>query len=787
MKDLKYTTIVFVIGLALLAQLTSATLVHADGEATPLPAYTSAAVGTPMETAEPTEILTIESSTPELIRNTPAPTDSSIPDTASNTPLPAATNPPTSAPTDGTLVESSTPDAASSTPAPMDSSTPDTSSNTPLPTTTNSPASTPTDSASPTVDPIETSTAEPTQQDIWSATPSLMPTISATVIPPTETPTLEALSPTATLSATPTVASVEKNTPTPEPPTATVESSQRLQSPVGTSTTGDVLPTEEPTLLDSVQVLPSDTSVVVLDENGQALPLAAQDAAEAVVNGDPMWCPNTVMPGGAGCTINFLSMADLLTFAGSYINSQNVNGTIWITSGTQFDTSPITIDGSAFTNWANNSLTLQGGWSGASGDTTIGANSVFTVPIQILNWNANVNINNITVSGASGSGLVVTTNGRRVVINNSRFINNNAGSGFFPWGDGADISPNGGNVIVTNSEFSGNNWDGLYIVNSGNISISDSNLNSNGINNGYGGGLDANGVNTIDIKNSAFDGNQSYDILAYCNLGNSLNVSFTDFLRLNIMVDNNCMVNASVATPTPIPTPTGTLPAPTSTPTGPMPSSTPISTPPPLVVSTSTAPPTPPNGYKIQKVQASDGSHNRLPQSHAEIYLECAAQLSFTVPLPNGDKVEIICPSPSWSGKATISRLDNTSLPGELPSGYTYASAFQVDISQLKDPIQVIGGEIQREAVDVIPKGGYIKASFVALTESTYSILYWDDRTWIPLKDFIFDENGEPQVFDLHPGSQENPGKIIIRGVENIDNRVEVSVNFPGIFVLAQH
>jgi len=87
-----------------------------------------------------------------------------------------------------------------------------------------------------------------------------------------------------------------------------------------------------------------------------------------------------------------------------------------------------------------------------------------------------------------------------------------------------------------------------------------------------------------------------------------------------------------------------------------------------------------------------------------------------------------------------------------------------------------------------------MKASFVApsiqIFGGTYSILYWDNRTWILLKDFMLDENGEPQVFDLHPGSQEDPRKIIIRGVENIDNprdpRVEVSTNFPGIFVLVQ-
>jgi len=578
---------------------------------------------------------------------------------------------------------------------------------------------------------------------------------------------------------------------------ATVESPPETLTPVGTSTTGAVVPTEEPTLLDSVQELSSDTSVVVLDENGQPLPLAAQDAAEAVVNGDPMWCPNNVAPGGPGCTSNFISMSELLTLAGSYINSQNVNGTIWITSGDQiFDTSTIIIDGATYQNWANNSLTLQGGWSGVPGDITIGANSVFNVPIQILNWNANVNINNITVQNASGSGLGVTTNGKRIAIKNSSFINNHStGSGLFPWGDGADLSPNGGKVIVTNSEFSGNNWDGLYIVNSSDISISDSNLNSNGIN---GGGLDVYGLNMIDIKNSEFNGMQSYDILAYC-AGIFLNVSFLDPLRLDIGVDKNCQVTVGLAV-TPTPTlPPGITPTPTvlsgATPT-------PTSLQPPIILptqtlapgTTSTPVPTPRGLPPIHGIVSSSGNASRSKNT-GEIFLECKLRPSFPYTLPNGDKVEIICPSDFWSGKAAISRLDNTSLPGELPSGYIYASAFQVDISQVKEPIQVIGGEIQRQPVDVIPGPGYIRASFVTpsiqVFGGTYSILYWDNGTWVLLKGYILAENGGPQVFDLHPGSQEDPKKIIISGVEQVDNsldpRVEVSTNFPGIFVLAQH
>jgi len=179
-------------------------------------------------------------------------------------------------------------------------------------------------------------------------------------------------------------------------------------------------------------------------------------------------------------------------------------------------------------------------------------------------------------------------------------------------------------------------------------------------------------------------------------------------------------------------------------------------------------------------------------KSKGEFFLDCKLQQSFTYPLPNGDKVEIVCPSGYWSGKATISRLDNTTLPDELPAGFKYASAFVVNISKLREPVQLVGGEFLREEVNVIPDGGYIKTSFVALGQENYSILYWDEinSRWIPLKDFMLNEDGEPQDFALYPEDPDSLMKIM-SGVQQVNNpfypRVEVSTNFPGIFVLAQH
>ncbi len=178
-------------------------------------------------------------------------------------------------------------------------------------------------------------------------------------------------------------------------------------------------------------------------------------------------------------------------------------------------------------------------------------------------------------------------------------------------------------------------------------------------------------------------------------------------------------------------------------------------------------------------------------QVQGQFTLDCSKQAAYPVQLPNGDLVNIFCPV---SGTADIYRLDNTGLPANLPEGYTYASAFTLDIDQQGIPIPVI------------TEGGYVKSSFVAQPlqpGNTYTVLYWDPwinesgnlvenpagGSWVPLKDFLLDGNGNLESFDLFPGT-DDPRKIIsgvnLVSQNNVD-RVEVSTNFPGIFVLAQH
>jgi hypothetical protein len=340
-------------------------------------------------------------------------------------------------------------------------------------------------------------------------------------------------------------------TPTPEP-LETVEVTLSAPEPTEPPPPSDAA-VDEPVLLESVEGISGATSVNIVDENGQTLPLATQYAANALENGDPIWCPagQPPTPWINGCTGNFdfttfspiTTLSQLLSAYGSYINNQFVDGTIWITSGNVNDTNPITINGSLYTNWANYGLTLQGGWSGINGDTTIGSNSVFSVPIWIYNWRDNLIVDNITindanalgwyalvvqqapgvaanttisdtvVTGSIGTGLNVSNFGT-VTVRNSTFSGNH--------GRGADIG--WGNISIINSHFDNNEAYGLHAISGSNVFIDGSTFNDN-----LAHGVDISNASNITISNSSFSGNTFSGSMFY-NAGNVL-LSYSAFDR----------------------------------------------------------------------------------------------------------------------------------------------------------------------------------------------------------------------------------------------------------------
>jgi hypothetical protein len=686
---------------------------------------------------------------------------------------------------------------------------------------------------------------------------------------------------------------------TPDSPAATsLEIRAPKQTEIMTAEPRKGMPTQVHT---AVQILSDHTKVVILDKNGQAVSLASEKALEIITNSDPIWCPagQAPTPGANGCTISYLTLADLIASEGANIAA---DGTIWITAGIAADSNTISMDGSILSSWSNYALTLQGGWSGIIGDNGILSNSVFFAPIVIDGWNNDVTINNLNLQGTSTPSL--NTSGRLLIdttgditINESQFTNS-------PENFAAVLIAENTNVTINNSSFSDNSLNGLAL-NAANASINNSNFNRNvftgaGIyarnltirnstfdDNGwphdhrsiYGVGASIHpypvGQAEIIIENSSFSNNHASGLAGaggfFCNdenpgicetrvsitirdshfanndfgitLGSVLAINHSDvivensvfsgnhtgaviwtdgtiILRNNlisgnvtgiglsarngrILVSENLFTNNINATGISV-RESGDISindnifSDNVTGIG-------LSASNGSVIISNTFIGNSTTGIHIGDctnaalsffdvifsnniVDIQGGSDcyiiigsapSPVPASGKSAFTPgCGAADSQVVTLSTGDQVSIFCPV---SGSIRIVHLDSTALPASLPPGYSYISALSVDILQEGIPIPVI--------ID----GGFIKASFVApgLPEgNAYSVLYWDNGTWVPLKEYTLDENDHVQSFDLNPGSSEDRRKIL-SGVRLVNTgsaqRVEVSTNFPGIFVLAQH
>ncbi len=249
--------------------------------------------------------------------------------------------------------------------------------------------------------------------------------------------------------------------------------------------------------------VPQDTEVIVLDEEGNTVPLATEEAAQTITNGDPQWCPVGVTPGNAACTPARTTFSDMLNDL-SALNGgagPNMAGVIWIHKDYNSNTAMsdifavddagvpnFTLDGAILTNMANFALTIKGGWTGTGTTILIGDSSEFiNASLNIFNWKGDVTISDITISGNStgAQSLWVTTTGNitttRVVVQG-----NSAGGAWLRNNIGSSV----GNVTVTDSQFNNNTNtnSGLAIGSFGMVTL------KNVIANGNGSGTAGSGV-----------------------------------------------------------------------------------------------------------------------------------------------------------------------------------------------------------------------------------------------------------------------------------------------------
>ena len=279
---------------------------------------------------------------------------------------------------------------------------------------------------------------------------------------------------------------------------------------------------QEPSLVEQV---PDNTEIVVINEEGNAEPLATQDAAEAVAASDPIWCPAAAAPGDSTCTGSFSSFDALLTELQNNA-SYSGPGTIYVEMGT-YSSGETSIDFNNYTldNIRNSDLTIQGGWNTGTGTTT--DTTTFSVPMVIGSsanpWGGSLTLNNIIISGVVGDvGLSVYSNAD-VTVNNSTFTNND---------DAGAVIHARRNVTVTNTNVSdngSNDWNvvdgrGLEIRSGGFVTLNGVVANINQLSGADIQPIDNGSISGVAIANSTFNGN-----LMYTN-------GFTDFFGYGLTV-----------------------------------------------------------------------------------------------------------------------------------------------------------------------------------------------------------------------------------------------------------
>lgn len=145
----------------------------------------------------------------------------------------------------------------------------------------------------------------------------------------------------------------------------------------------------------------------------------------------------------------------------------------------------------------------------------------------------------------------------------------------------------------------------------------------------------------------------------------------------------------------------------------------------------------------------------------------CAKNSITILQLPSGNNLEVHCPI---SGTLSVKDQTRKGLPAPLPDGMNFVAGINITLSQ-QDGV----------STQVIADSGHVEPSFAVPADQAGGnlvILFWDASAnkWVELP--VFGSEGNVSLPN---------GGTVSEGVQVLNNigQIEVSVNFPGIFVLA--
>ncbi|MEW6406284.1 MAG: hypothetical protein AB1649_31245, partial [Chloroflexota bacterium] len=314
-----------------------------------------------------------------------------------------------------------------------------------------------------------------------------------------------------------------------EPPIST-------EAPPATEVPAVDSPEESVSLAEVLVQLPPDTTLVVLDESGEALPLVTEEAAATLAAPDPYFtvggvlyqftaedcdpdpvdvlaCPNPIQ-----AAIDYLAILDatpddsaIYVESGTYNEDIQIDGSDWTDLGdlqlVGAGSGSTTINGSLVAGGLINSFTLSG--------------FTFNGPVFLNTFSGDLNVNDVVINGDPESldaGLAAFSLAGDINIQNTTVRNSG--------GDGVIAVTGLGDINVLNSQFAGNgsnigempcdsgvceaNTYGLEALSFGGQVLLDTvNVDAN-----YGHGAFLAGTSVF-VTNSTFNGNGLFDLSTY--------------------------------------------------------------------------------------------------------------------------------------------------------------------------------------------------------------------------------------------------------------------------------
>ena len=271
---------------------------------------------------------------------------------------------------------------------------------------------------------------------------------------------------------------------------------------VSSESTAESAPAET-TVLEQV---PENTTVAVLDAQGQAQPLATAASADAIaVTSDPIWCPagQAPTPGANGCTASFTSFDALLTALAGNATYQGA-GTIYVQQGA-YAGGETTVDFNSYnlSNISSSDLTVQGGWNTSTNTVDPASSSTFDISLIIGSsanpWGGSVTLNNLGFDGTTGTGITVYSQAN---INLT-----NVESSASVTGSGAELHA-GADVNINDSNFERNREAGAIVNAGGNVSVANSSFSNPGSARLQMTGLDITTGGNVSLLDVIADGNR---------------------------------------------------------------------------------------------------------------------------------------------------------------------------------------------------------------------------------------------------------------------------------------